>query len=43
VLEKCRQRREKEEKAMEEIKRGKSTLEFYGFDKVLNAKGLREE
>ena len=43
VLEKCRQRRDKEEKVMEEIKRGKSTLELYGFDKVLNAKGLREE
>ena len=43
VLEKCRQRRDKEEKAMEEIRRGKSTLELYGFDKVLNAKGLREE
>ena len=43
VLEKCRQRRDKEEKAMEEIRRGKSTLELYGFDKVLNAKGLKEE
>jgi 4-hydroxy-4-methyl-2-oxoglutarate aldolase len=43
VLEKCRQRRDKEEKAMEEIRRGRSTLELYGFDKVLNAKGLREE
>jgi len=43
VLEKCRQRREKEEKVMEEIKRGKSTLELYGLDKVLNAKGLKEE
>jgi len=43
VLEKCRQRREKEEKVVEEIKRGKSTLEIYGFDKVLTAKGLREE
>ena len=43
VLEKCRQRREKEEKVVEELKRGKSTLEIYGLDKVLAAKGLKEE
>jgi 4-hydroxy-4-methyl-2-oxoglutarate aldolase len=42
VLEKCRQRKEKEEKIREELKRGKSTLELYGFDKILQAKGLKE-
>jgi len=26
----------------EELKKGRSTLELYGFDKVLEAKGLRE-
>jgi 4-hydroxy-4-methyl-2-oxoglutarate aldolase len=40
VLEKCRVRREKEEKIKGEIKKGKSTLELYGFDKILQAKGL---
>jgi len=42
VLEKCRQRKEKEEKIREELKKGKSTLELYGFDKILQAKGLKE-
>ena len=42
VLEKCRQRKEKEEKIREELKKGKSTLELYGFDRVLEAKGLKE-
>jgi 4-hydroxy-4-methyl-2-oxoglutarate aldolase len=42
VLEKCRQRKEKEEKIREELKKGRSTLELFGFDKILEAKGLRE-
>ncbi|MBP1720419.1 MAG: Demethylmenaquinone methyltransferase [Deltaproteobacteria bacterium] len=42
VLEKCRQRKEKEEKIRQELKQGKSTLEIYGFDKILQAKGLKE-
>lgn len=42
VLNKCKLRREKEEKIKEELKKGKSTLELYGFDKILQAKGLKE-
>jgi 4-hydroxy-4-methyl-2-oxoglutarate aldolase len=42
VLEKCRLRREREEKIKQELKMGKSTLELYGFEKILQAKGLRE-
>ena len=42
VLEKCRQRKAKEEMIREELKKGRSTLELYGFNKVLEAKGLRE-
>lgn len=42
VLEKCRQRTEKEGRIREELKKGKSTLELYGFDKILEAKGLKE-
>jgi len=42
VLTKCKLRREKEEKIKEELKKGKSTLELYGFDKILQAKGMKE-
>jgi 4-hydroxy-4-methyl-2-oxoglutarate aldolase len=42
VLENCRRRKEKEEKIREELKKGRSTLELYGFDKILEAKGLQE-
>jgi 4-hydroxy-4-methyl-2-oxoglutarate aldolase len=42
VLEKCRLRKEKEEKIRGELKKGKTTLELYGFDKILQAKGLKE-
>jgi len=42
VLEKCKRRREKEEEIKEELKRGKSTLELYGFDQILQTKGLKE-
>lgn len=43
VLKKCKFRKEKEEKIKEELKRGKSTLELYGFDKILQVKGLKED
>lgn len=42
VLKKCKRRREKEEKIKEELKRGKSTLDLYGFDQILQTKGLKE-
>ncbi len=42
VLAKSKARREKEEKVKEDLKKGRSTLEIYGFDKILQAKGLRE-
>jgi len=42
VLTQCRLRHEKEEKIKEELKRGKSTLELFGFDKILQAKGMKE-
>ena len=40
VLEKCRLRRLKEEKIKEELRRGRSTLELLGLDKILQGKGL---
>ncbi|HUL29279.1 MAG TPA: 4-carboxy-4-hydroxy-2-oxoadipate aldolase/oxaloacetate decarboxylase [Thermodesulfobacteriota bacterium] len=43
VLEKCKLRKEKEEKIKKELQMGKSTLELYGFDKILQAKGLKED
>ncbi len=42
VLEKCKLRKEKEEKIKKELQMGKSTLELYGFDKILQAKGIKE-
>jgi hypothetical protein len=30
------------EKIKEELKKDKSTLELYGFDKILQAKGMKE-
>ncbi len=42
VLEKCRQRKEKEDKIREELKKGKTTLELFGFDRTLQARGLKE-
>ncbi|MEW6377263.1 MAG: 4-carboxy-4-hydroxy-2-oxoadipate aldolase/oxaloacetate decarboxylase [Thermodesulfobacteriota bacterium] len=42
VLEKCKLRKEKEEKIKQELKMGKSTLELYGFDQILQTKGLKE-
>ncbi len=42
VLEKCKLRKEKEERIKKELQMGKSTLELYGFDKILEAKGLTE-
>lgn len=43
VLKKSHERENKEEKIMEELKKGKLTLELLGLDRVLEAKGLREE
>jgi 4-hydroxy-4-methyl-2-oxoglutarate aldolase len=43
VLEKCKLRKEKEEKIKKELQMGKSTLELYGFDKILQAKGMKED
>ena len=42
VLAACRLREKKEEKIKAELKRGRTTLEIYGLDKVLQAHGLRE-
>ncbi len=42
VLASCAARVEKERVIMEELKKGRSTLELYGFDKVLEARGLKE-
>ena len=42
VLAQCKLRREKEKKIKEELKKGKSTLELLGFDKILQTKGLKE-
>ncbi len=42
VLEKCKLREEKEERIKKELQMGKSTLELYGFDKILQAKGMTE-
>jgi 4-hydroxy-4-methyl-2-oxoglutarate aldolase len=43
VIEKCRLRKEKEEKILKELRAGRSTLDLYGFGKILEAKGLKEE
>lgn len=43
VLEKSKLRKEKEEKIKKELQIGKSTLELYGFDKILQAKGMKED
>ena len=43
VLEKCKLRKEKEEKIKKELQMGKSTLELYGFDRILHAKGMKED
>jgi len=43
VLEKCKLRKEKEERIKKELQTGKSTLALYGFDKILQAKGLKED
>lgn len=43
VLAACKLREEKEEKIKAGLRKGKSTLELYGLDKVLQAHGLREE
>ena len=43
VLEKSKLRKEKEEKIKKELQMGKSTLELYGFDKILQAKGMKED
>lgn len=42
VLAASRLRVTKEEKIIAELKKGKSTLELYGLDKILQAKGLKE-
>ncbi|MFH1383312.1 MAG: 4-carboxy-4-hydroxy-2-oxoadipate aldolase/oxaloacetate decarboxylase [Chloroflexota bacterium] len=42
VLKLVRQREEKEEKIISELRRGKTTLELYGFADILKSKGLKE-
>jgi 4-hydroxy-4-methyl-2-oxoglutarate aldolase len=32
----------KEDKIKEELKKGRTTLELFGFDKILQSKGLKE-
>lgn len=43
TLKKCWERERKEQMIMKELKAGKLTLELLGYDKILKAKGLREE
>lgn len=43
VLEKARQREEKEERISKLLKEGKTTLELYGFSEILGRIGLKEE
>lgn len=43
VLERSKLRKEKEEKIKKELQMGKSTLELYGFDKILQVKGMKED
>lgn len=42
VLAACKLRREKEERIKVELSKGKSTLELFGFDKILEAVGVQE-
>ena len=42
VLEKAKQREEKERKITAELQQGKTTLELYGFAEILKQKGLKE-
>lgn len=43
VLAACKARVEKEKIIMEKLKKGETTLELYGFNKSLEAKGLKEK
>lgn len=43
VLEMARQRDEKEKRISAELRQGKSTLELYGFLKILEREGMREK
>jgi 4-hydroxy-4-methyl-2-oxoglutarate aldolase len=43
VIEESKLRKEKEEKIKKELQMGKSTLELYGFDRILQAKGMKED
>jgi 4-hydroxy-4-methyl-2-oxoglutarate aldolase len=43
VLEMARKREEKEKRISAELRQGKSTLELYGFSKILEQEGMREE
>ncbi len=42
VLEKAKQREEKEKRISSELRQGKTTLELYGFSKILEREGLKE-
>jgi len=42
VIEKAREREEKEEKILSQLRQGKTTLELYGFSKLLEREGLKE-
>ncbi|HLC27159.1 MAG TPA: hypothetical protein VJM80_10355 [bacterium] len=43
VLSKSQMREEKEEKVIEELRSGRTTLEIYGFANTLKNLGLKEE
>lgn len=43
VIEKARQRDEKEEGIARQLKQGKTTLELFGFSQILEREGLKEE
>jgi 4-hydroxy-4-methyl-2-oxoglutarate aldolase len=43
VLDKSRQREEKEERISQQLKEGKTTLELFGFSEILEREGLKEE
>ena len=43
VLEMAKKREEKEKRISTELRQGKTTLELYGFSKILEREGLRED
>lgn len=42
VIERAKEREEKEERIISQLRQGKTTLELYGFSKLLDREGLEE-